>query len=152
MPYFMLSLAQKVPLTGTAEAGAASMTVVQKMHQEFLRNFRAAGLSHVGMTLQYRELLVTGFLLDKGSSSLGTGSQLEWKECKMEPQVSDFPRDTSALAPSRQLPTHQSALKEEEPGTERSNWEPEMELQVLSSNQSKYIFTHIYVCVCMEKF
>lgn len=73
MPYFMRSLAQKVPLTGTVEAGAASMTVVQKMHQEFLQNFRAAGLSHVGMTLPYGELLVTGFLLDKGSSSLGTG-------------------------------------------------------------------------------
>lgn len=27
MPYFMRSLAQKVPLTGTAEAGTASVTV-----------------------------------------------------------------------------------------------------------------------------
>lgn len=62
MPYFVRSLAPKVPLTGTAEAGEATMAVVQKMHQEFLQNFRAAGLSHVGTTVQYRELLVTGFL------------------------------------------------------------------------------------------
>ena len=55
------------------------------------------------MKLQYRKLSVTGFLLDKGSSSLGSMSQTEWKECEMEPQVTVFPRDTSALAPDRQL-------------------------------------------------
>lgn len=59
------------------------------------------------MKLQYRKLLVTSFLSDKCSSSLGSVSQLEWKECKMEPQVTDFPRDTSALAPNQQLSVHQ---------------------------------------------
>lgn len=69
----MCSLAQKVPLTGSAEAGAASITVVQKMHQEVLQNFPAAGLSPVGMLLPCGELWVTGFLLDKGSSGLRMG-------------------------------------------------------------------------------
>lgn len=43
------------------------------------------------MKLQHRKLLVTSFLLDKCSSSLGSVSQLEWKECEMEPQSLIFP-------------------------------------------------------------
>lgn len=69
----------------------------------------------------------------------------------MEPQVTDFPRDTSALAPNRQLLIRQSAPEEAEPGTEI-----QLGARVGASgfkfNQSKYIFTHIYVCVYMEKF
>lgn len=57
--------------------------------------------------LQHRKLSVTSFLLGKGFSGLGLVSQLEWEECEMEPQVTVFPRDTSALAPSKQLSIHQ---------------------------------------------
>lgn len=57
------------------------------MHHEFLQNIRPAGQSRWHVKLQDRKLSVTSFLLDKGSSSLGGVSQLEWKECEMEPQV-----------------------------------------------------------------
>lgn len=50
--------------------------------------------------LQNRKLLVTGFLLDKGSSSQGSVSRLEWKDHKLEPPSHRFfPRDTSFWLP-----------------------------------------------------
>lgn len=93
--------------------------------------------------LQYRRLLVTSFLSDKGSSSLKSMSQLEWNvSWNLESLIFPGTHLLWLLISSYQS-INKSALEEEEREAERPNWEPEMELQVLSSNQSK---KYIYIC------
>lgn len=106
MPYFMLS--SMVPLASAWAAGAAGMKVSSGDAAGIPPELEGGGtLPCWHAKSQHRKLSVTGFLLGKGFRGLGLMSQLEGEECEMEPQVTVFPRDTSALAPSQQLSIHQ---------------------------------------------
>lgn len=88
--------------------------------------------------VQNRKLSVTSFLLNKGSSSQGSVSWLEWKNREMEPQVTVFSQGRYLFG-SQLAVFHLviNLLWKRRSREQRPDWEPEMELQVLRGNQSK---------------